>query len=83
MKYELNEKELNIVKQAENINLSNYGVENNLISVDYLVCALADMIVEYDRKCEELDDLNENINQNYTLKNTDYYDEIGMNIKDF
>ena len=83
MKYELNEKELNIVKQVEKINLCDYGVKNNLISVDYLVCALADMIVEYDRKCEELEDLENNINENYSLKKIDEYDEIGMNKNDF
>lgn len=64
---------------------------SDITGVDYvtdmkvgdLINALSDMVVEYNNKNEELEDLEEDVNENYTRKEIDYYDYYGVSRNDF
>lgn len=58
--------------------------------IDYLLVfseavnnMLEDMLVEYNRKVEEINDLKQDIEDNYEPKKIDPYEEYGISINDF
>lgn len=58
--------------------------------IDYLLVfseavnnMLEDMLVEYNRKVEEIEDLKQDIEDNYEPKKIDPYEEYGISINDF
>lgn len=83
MYYSLNEKELKKITEISDITATDYELKNNLILVDNLVAALEDMLYEYKHKEEELEDLKQDIDNNYELKRINLYEEYGISEKDF
>lgn len=83
MKYELDEKELEIFNRISNITDVDYEIKNNMIEVDTLIYALKDMLYEYHKVEEERDDLEKDINDNYEPKHFDPYDYYGVSRHDF
>lgn len=55
----------------------------NDMEVKDFITALRDMVVEYNRIVEELEDLKTDVNENYTMKEIDWYDHYGISRKDF
>lgn len=83
MYYSLNEKELERINEISDITGVDYELKNNLIPVDSLMAALEDMLYEYHHKEEELEDLQNDIENNYELKRFDPYEEYGVSERDF
>ena len=83
MYLELSDKDKEIIERISKITGVDYELKGNLVPIDSLVYALLDMLYEYDRKEEELEDLKQDIEDNYELKKIDPYDEYGISRKDF
>ena len=79
MYYALDEKEMEMVEKVSKITGTDFELINHLIPVENLVSALAEMLYEYNNKCEELEDIEENLRTNYKPIPIDY----GMSDRDF
>ena len=78
--YIINEENLNKIVE---ITGSDYDNKNGMIEESYLENIIEDLICEYHNIKEELDDLKENLEDNYTLKQPDDYDFYGVSRNDF
>lgn len=83
MYYELREGEYDVMHEITKITFADYEMKGNLIPVDALVVALEDLLSEYRRKEEEIEDLKNEIEENYELKRTNPYEEYGVSERDF
>lgn len=83
MFYALEEKELKKLTEISEITGTDYEITGKFIPVDNMMAALEDLLVQYHRKEEELDDLQYEIDNNYELKRLDPYEEYGVSDKDF
>jgi hypothetical protein len=79
----LNESELKRIKEVEDITGTDTELINHLIPVNSLVALLDDLLCEYNHKVEELEDLEFDLNNNYTRNNVDEYEEYGVSRNDF
>jgi translation initiation factor 6 (eIF-6) len=75
--------ELNRVKEVSKITITDYEVQGNFISGDTLLAALEDLLVSYHAKEEELENLQQEISENYELKKVNPYIEYGVSENDF
>ena len=81
MYYKLDNDEFERIKEIEKITFSDFELVGNFIPVESMMAALEDMLVEYHNKEEELEDLQENIKDNYKpISNTEMY---GVSDRDF
>lgn len=83
MYYILNASELKTIKEVEKITGTDTELVNNLILVDVLSELLSDLLCEYNHKVEELEDLQNDLNEHYTLKHVNEYEEYGVSVNDF
>lgn len=79
----LNNYEIKRLKEIEDITGVDYEITGRFIPVDNVVAALFDLLCEYNHKVEELEDLKSDLNDNYTPKHVDPYEECGVSINDF
>lgn len=79
----LNEDELKKINEIEEITGTDAEVRNNLINVEALSALLFDLLCEYNHKVEELEDLESDLNEHYTLKREDEYEVYGVSRNDF
>jgi translation initiation factor 6 (eIF-6) len=79
----LTDTELNRVKEVSKITITDYEVKGNFISGDTLLAALEDLLVSYHAKEEELENLQQEISENYELKKVNMYEEYGLSENDF
>lgn len=61
---ELNERELQIIKEVSDITITDYELKGNFIPVDSYMSMVEDLLVEYNRLLEENEDLKETIRTN-------------------
>lgn len=59
------------------------SLDKDLVSIENLLGCIEDLYDENMTLKEELEDLKQDINDNYELKNTDPYDYYGVSKKDF
>jgi hypothetical protein len=83
MYYELAESELKRIEEISNITCIDYELKGNFIPVESLLEAAVDMLMEYDVLAEKLQDLREEISENYELKKVNPYIEYGVSERDF
>lgn len=83
MYWELSDKDLEKIKKISDITGTDYELKGNLVPVDSLIYALLDMLAEYTNKQEEIEDLKQDIEDNYEPKKIDPYEEYGISINDF
>jgi hypothetical protein len=83
MYYKLSNSEYNALKKVEDITCSDYEIVGNFIPVDMLIGVIEDLLVEIDRLEEEKKDREQDIENNYELKETSLYEEYGISEKDF
>lgn len=83
MYWELSDKDLEKIKKISDITGTDYELKGNLVPVDSLIYALLDMLTEYTNKQEEIEDLKQDIEDNYEPKKIDPYEEYGISINDF
>lgn len=81
--YKMNNKECNMIKKVSDITLTDYETIGEFIPVESLISALFDMLYEYNREEERIEDLKNEINENYELKKFNPYDEYGIGANDF
>lgn len=81
--YKLNDNEVAIIKDISKITFTEYEIEGNNIAVDNLMVVIEDLLTEYHRKEEELEDLHNEISENYELKRVNPYEEYGVSERDF
>ena len=79
-----------ILKNASDITLVDYDIkwfdaENfaGQIDSDGLLSMIEDLIVEYHRKEEQLEDLKQDLEDNYVPRRIDPYEEYGVSRNDF
>ena len=83
MYWELSDKDLEKIKKISDITGTDYELKGNLVPVDSLIYALLDMLTEYTNKQEEIEDLKQDIEDNYEPKKIDPYEEYGISRNDF
>lgn len=83
MYWELSDKDLEKIKKISDITGTDYELKGNLVPVDSLIYALLDMLTEYTNKQEEIEDLKQDIEDNYEPKKIDPYEECGISRNDF
>lgn len=86
----INEDNYETLKKVSDITLIDYDIKwlnaentEGFIDCDNLLTMIEDLIVEYHNKEEEIDDLKQDIEDNYELKRIDPYDEYGISRNDF
>lgn len=82
----VNENNLDILEKASNITSQDYEIkwfdeENGYISTDNLFTIIEDLICEVDKLEEQLEDLNNDIKDNY--KPIPVSEQVGISEKDF
>ena len=79
----LNNDELEIIKRVSKITFTDYEVKDDYIPVESLLVAIEDLLVEIGRLEEERKDIEQDIENNYELKNVNSYEEYGISERDF
>lgn len=77
----LNDDELKKINEVIKITGGDYELNNNYISIDGLISAIEDLLVEIHRQEEKYNDLEKEIEENY--KPIPYAEQIGYNERDF
>ena len=79
-----------ILEKASDITLVDYGIKwfdaenyEGYIDSEGLLSMIEDLIVEYHRKEEEIEELKQDIEDNYEPKKIDPYDYYGVSRNDF
>lgn len=79
-----------ILKKASDITLVDYDIKwfdaenyEGYIDSEGLLSMIEDLIVEYNHKEEELEDIKQDIEDNYTPRRIDPYEEYGVSRNDF
>lgn len=83
MHYLLNDIELKRIREVEDITGTDTGIIGKFIPVESLTALLDDLLCEYNHKVEELEDLQSDLNEHYTLKRVDEYELYGVSANDF
>ena len=83
MYWDLTNEDLEKIKEISEVTGVDYELKGNLVPVDSLIYALKDMLYEYHNKEEELEDLHQDIEDNYVLRRIDPYEEYGVSRNDF
>lgn len=81
--YELNDTELRRIEEISSITGSDYELKGNFIPVESLLAAAEDMLMKYGVLEEKLNDLQQEISENYELKQVNPYIEYGVSERDF
>lgn len=79
-----------ILKKASDITLVDYDIKwfdaensDGYIDSDGLLSMIEDLILEYNHKEEELEDLKQDLEDNYQPRKIDPYEEYGVSRNDF
>lgn len=83
MYWELSDEDLEKLQEISDTTGIDYELKGNLVPIDSLIYALKDMLYEYHNILEELEDLKEDVEENYKLKEIDPYDYYGVSRNDF
>jgi hypothetical protein len=54
--------------------MTDYSLEGNMIPVDSMMAVIEDLLVELHKRDEKIEDLEDDINNYYTLKKEEYYE---------
>lgn len=83
MHYMLNEDELKMMQEVSDITRTDYNITGRVIPVDSLVCAIEELLTELHKKESDISDLQNDIVNNYEVKNINPFEEYGVSEKDF
>lgn len=79
----LEDRDLERMKRVSDITGVDYEITGRFVPVDNIVSALFDLLCEYSNKEDELEDLKSDLDEHYTLKHVDEYEEYGISSRDF
>lgn len=79
----LTDNEIKQVKEIQEITMTRVEHSGSFYSNYDLRVLMFDLLCEYHHKEEELEDLQNDLNEHYTLKHVDEYEEYGVNQNDF
>lgn len=79
----LEDMDLERLERVSNITGVDYEITGKFVPVDNIVCALFDLLCEYNNKVDELEEVKCDLNENYTPKRVDEYDMYGVSRNDF
>lgn len=74
---------LKTINRASDITCTDYELLGNFIPVESMMCIVEDLLLEIDHLKECIEDMEQDIENNYELKNFDPYDEYGVSRNDF
>lgn len=85
IKLDLDEKDMEVLSKVSEITDVDYDGRDfgEPITIEILIDALKDMIVQYERKEEELEDHIKHCEEFHKEKDIDYYDYYGVSREDF
>lgn len=83
MYYKLDNDELEKVNKASKITCTDYDLKGNFIPVESMIAVIKDLLIELDRLEEKNNDMQQDIENNYELKNISSYEEYGISERDF
>lgn len=83
MYYKLDRDELEFINKAEKLTCTDYELLGDFIPVESMIGVIEDLLLEIDRLEEKIEDLEQNIENNYELKNVNPYEEYGVSERDF
>lgn len=83
MYWELSDEDLEKLNIISKVTGVDYELRGNLVPVDSLIYALKDMLFEYHNKLEEIEDLKQDLEDNYEPRKFNPYDEYGISRSDF
>ena len=83
MYYLLDNAEMKTIRKVEEITGTDAEIVGKFVPVNNLSALLSDLLCEYNHKEEELEDLQNDLNEHYTLKHVDEYEEYGVSVNDF
>jgi len=72
-----------LMNKVAEITMVDYEMWKEFIPIDSLEIALKDLLCEYNKKIEELEDLKQEMEDNYEPRKIDPYDEFGVSERDF
>ena len=81
MYYLLDENEIEKLNEISDITGTDYEITGKFVPVDSMMAALEDLLVQYHKKEEELEDLNENVQDNY--RPIPVREQVGVSDRDF
>lgn len=83
--YKMNEKEHSMINEIMEITCYECEMFGDFILADELMNVLYELLYEYKKQKENFEDFKRDVEENYQYKNyeTDPYDELGLNEKDF
>lgn len=83
MYWKLDDEDLKKLEEISEVTGVDYELEGNLLPVNSLIYALKDMLFEYHKKVEEVEELHQDIEDNYEPRKIDPYEEYGISRNDF
>lgn len=83
MFYKLDANEFLTIKLTEKLTCTDYDRMGDFIPVESLMSCIDDLLTEIEKLQEKVKDLENDIENNYELKNINPYEEYGVSEKDF
>lgn len=83
MYYKVDDKELEKLKEVSNITSTDYDLLGNFVPVESMFNMIEDLLCELHRNDEKIKDMEQDIENNYEVKNINPYEEYGISEKDF
>lgn len=74
MYYKLNNDELKTMQKVDDITSTDYGIIGNFIPVENLLRVIEDLLMELNNRDETLEDLKNDIRENYKFVGECYYE---------
>lgn len=81
MYYKSDEIDMETIKKAEELTMTDYDIEGDFIKPEYLIELIEDLLIELDRANEKYEDLEKEIEDNY--KPISVAEQYGIRDKDF
>ena len=74
---------LKTINRASDITCTDYELLGNFIPIESMMCIVEDLLLEIDHLKECIEDMEQDIENNYDRKEFDPYDEYGVSRNDF
>lgn len=83
MYYKLNEEEKKLYKEVVGHTCTDYEITGNFFPVENMFAMVSDLLCEIYHLEDKLIDYTKEVEENYTLKQSDPYSEYGVRERDF